>query len=169
MNKFTIEKVFKYTGLLMIWGSIAAVAYVIMLGVETSSQGKWPTVEGLVLKAEFTRVVERLRDDPDAPGGKKEVYNWIPEFEYSYEVNGQKFISRQISTFDSLCRTESDVSDLRRLISRTNTIMVYYDPLNPAFSVINPFPGLVNIWISLIMSVLAGLTGLAMFLVCRNA
>ncbi|MFZ5950126.1 MAG: hypothetical protein ACOYXC_05455, partial [Candidatus Rifleibacteriota bacterium] len=109
MKNFTIEKFFKYTGLLMMWGSIAAVAYVIMLGVETSSQGKWPTVEGQVLKAEFTQVVERLRDDPNAPNVKKEVYNWIPEFEYSYEVNGQKFTSRQISTFNPLCRTESDV------------------------------------------------------------
>ena len=169
MAKFTIEKAFKYVGLFLVWGGIAAVIYTIMLGVETSAQSKWPTVQAELIRAEFQQVVERLRDDPDAPGGKREIYNWIPDFEYTYVVNGQQYRSRQISTFDPICRTESDVLDLRRLISRNNTILAYYDPQNPAFSVLNPFPSLINIWISLTISFISGLTGLEMFVVCRNA
>lgn len=169
MAKFTAEKAFKHIGLLMFWGSIAAVIYMIMVGVETSAQAKWPTVEGEVLRAEFKQVVERYREDPDAPGGKREIYNWIPDFEYSYRVNDQQYVGTQISTFDPICKTDGDVLDLRRLILRDNRILVYYDPLNPTFSVLNPFPSLINIWISLTMSVVAGLTGLAMYLVCRNA
>jgi len=169
MKKFTIEKLFKYVGLLMIYGSIAAVIYVVMLGVETSAQAKWPTVEAEVLRAEFKQIVGRLRDDPEAPGGKREIYHWIPDFQYVYTVNGQQYTSNQISVFDATCRSESDVFDLRRLILRENKIIAYYDPLNPAFAVVNPFASLVNIWIALIVSVVSGLTGLSMFLVCRNA
>ena len=169
MGNFTIEKAFKYIGLLLVWGSIAAVIYTVNMGVETSAQAKWPTTEAELLKAQFHQVVARLRDDPEAPGGKREVFKWIPEFEYRYAVNGQHYVGSQISTFDPTCETESDVLDLRRLISRNNTIVVYYNPANPAFAVLNPFPGLVNIWVGLTLSFITGFTGLAMFLVCRNA
>lgn len=169
MAKFTAEKAFKHIGLLLIFAGIATIVYTIGLGVETSAQAKWPTVEGELHRAEFQQVTERWRDDPEAPGGKREIYNWIPDFEYSYIVDGQQYTSTRISTFNPVCKTESDVMDLRRLILRNNAILVYYDPQNPAFSVINPFPSLINIWISLIVAVVAGLTGLAMFIVCRNA
>jgi hypothetical protein len=169
MAKITGEKILKIVGLILFWLGMVGFIYTVRLGIETRAQSNWPTVEGSVIKAEFEKVITRQAIGDGSTSETREEAHWLPHFEYAYEVNGQKYIATRISTFDSTCDNEREVMDLRRLISRNQTIVVYYDPENPAFSVINPFPDLIDNWILLISSVALIFVGLVMTWVCRNA
>ncbi|GAB4284063.1 MAG: hypothetical protein Kow0029_30470 [Candidatus Rifleibacteriota bacterium] len=169
MAKITVEKVLKQVGLFAFLGSLIVFVYTINLGFQTSRQSKWPTVEGVVLKADFEKIKVESRASSNNPDIVQDKYIWKPHFEYTYQVNGKQYTSSQISTFDPTCEDESQVLDLKRLISRNRTVVVYYNPDRPEISVINPFPSLVSAWILLIVSVVSGLIGFGIFWVCRNA
>ncbi len=167
MAKNTSEKAFKFIGLLMFWAGLAVFIYTVNFGIQTSAQSDWPTVDGTIIKAEFKEIA-----NPEYVEGK-EVKNqskviWVPDFLYSYQVNGRQYESSRVSTFDATCRNEGEVLDLRRLISHYNTIKVYYNPENPEFAVVNPFPSLVNVWITMISSIVCACSGLFLYWACRN-
>jgi hypothetical protein len=164
------DKGCKILGIILFWASVVVVAFTVKTGLETSAQAKWPTVEGNLIKAEFREVIEKKNSGQANDEENELIKNryWIPEFEYEYRINQHKYVGNRISTFDSTCHDESDVMDLRRLILRNDKIKVYYNPENPEFSVINPFPSLFDIWIVLTLAIIAGSIGILMYFVCRN-
>lgn len=168
MKKGTGEKVFKMVGLILLIVSFAVFIYTVKLGIETSRQSKWPRVEGSIIKAEFEKIVIQP-EDRTRPKPMREKAIWKPHFEYTYEAYGKKHTSQQISTFDSTCDSESQVLDLKRLVSKKETVVVYFDPANPGFSVINPYPSLLTTWSLLVGSVLVGFVGLGIFWLCRDS
>jgi hypothetical protein len=170
MAKITGEKVFKYIGLIIFLFGLSVFAYTVKLGIETSRQSSWPKTKGTIVSAEFKEVDLNKFDNGDnkQQTGKSKMV-WVPEFVYIYEVEGERFTANRISTFDPTCKNQSEVRDLQRLISRDQNVTVYYNPHNPSFSVIDPYPSLINTWIFLISSLIVGLVGFVIFWICREA
>ncbi|MGM0601400.1 MAG: DUF3592 domain-containing protein [Candidatus Rifleibacteriota bacterium] len=170
MAKITGEKVFKYIGLIIFLFGLSVFVYTIKLGVETSRQSSWPKAKGALVSAEFKDVdLNSYSNGDKKQRDQKSKMVWVPEFVYIYEVNGKRFTANRISTFDPTCHNQAEVRDLQRLVSRDQEVTVYYNPHNPSFSVLNPYPSLINTWIFLISSLIVGLVGFVIFWICRNA
>ncbi len=118
----------------------------------------WPSVTGKVLAANIRESINR---DDDG----RETVSYYPQVEYTYEVNGQDLNSKRLSFGGVVAQqTRDKVQAILQQYPVNSTVLVYYNPANPAEAVIERTTGGAK-WalvVGIIVLVIAACIGLGM-------
>ena len=102
---------------------------------------QWPSVTGQLLSSELREVVYRGRD---AGGGPDEASAWVVDFSYRYSLRGTDYTGTRVTFSDGINKTMRALRKLQASYAGKSDILVYYNPSNPAQSVLVPGPSLFN-------------------------
>ena len=131
-----IEKFLKFAYDLPILGILLGLA-IIIIGVSCArlpsavGSHSWPTTEGKILKS---RVQETWSYDGDdwGPG-------WKADIEYSYRVNGKRYVSDQIEVVDIINGNGDSIAN--KVVNRYpkgSLVTVYYKTDDPTTALLEP-------------------------------
>lgn len=101
---------------------------------KAKASGNWPSVAGLVTLSQVERSVSSDEDGAS--------YSYAPHIEYTYNVNGKNYLSKQV-TFGGLSTTgTSQKSQLTIAKFPVNApVRVFYNPNNPHEAVLETAAG----------------------------
>lgn len=114
-------------------GTIGAilVAYASVALAKAAAAAKWPTTQGLILKASV-QTEELMRE-------RRETLNFFrPDVLYTYSVNGQEFTS---DTLRVGLRSQARSDEARQMAAEYppgKVVVVHYNPSNPADALLEP-------------------------------
>ena len=145
----------KWLFIALLSGGFLILGLGVLLLAPALASARWPTTQGIVLSA---RVVEQ-------PQGKSLVYSIA--ITYRYEANGQRYEGRTFShSSDSLplsgkdrdkVHNEYQTSPTYAAWQPTKTVTVFYDPKNPAHSVLRPGATALGWFVSLLGLIITGI------------
>ena len=96
----------------------------ILHGLETE---RWPTTDGEVVEAS-TRSYRS--------GGRRPRTYWEPVVEYRYDVNGVRYLCRQISYYRTSYDTQREAARIASFFPVGGKVKVYYRPSEPGVAVL---------------------------------
>lgn len=99
---------------------------------------KWPCVSGRLLKTGTRRITVRTGTPVQSTSAT------VVDFAYAYEVDGRPFESGRVTFSDNIIKTGGSLGRLQEEFRKGETVLVYYDPANPSFSVLKPGPTVYN-------------------------
>src|SRR5437773_12253651 len=91
---------------------------------------RWPTVPGRILSAE-------LEDGPSTRG-LIPIATHRAVIRYAYEVGGKEWVSQRVFFGDEVFRTGDAARDRVRQYQPGTRVEVWYDPVDPSRSVLDP-------------------------------
>ncbi len=106
----------------------------------------WPSVRGTVLSAAVLQ-----RDDPEST-------DYIPEIRYRYRINAVAHTGSRINFGKSIMATKKNSEKIIQTYPPGSTVAVYYDPVRPHESTLEPgcpMGGLVRMGIGFLLIVFA--------------
>ncbi len=101
----------------------------------------WAKVPGDLVSADLRIVVYEGRE-PD--GGADMASALVPDFKYTYTVNGKRYQGTRVTFSDGVSKFPSVLRKLQEEYKGKNQIIVYYNPENPAESVLKPGASIFN-------------------------
>ena len=126
-------------GLLMIGAAVRT----LIVAPRTDS---WPSVAGKITKASYLQRTQ-------STGNRKSIEHYYPSWEYSYEVDGERYTSDRIRllTFDQSYETEAEaMARATSLYPVGKEVVVFYDPDAPASAVLlrgTPYDGVIMLFV----------------------
>lgn len=100
---------------------------------------QWPYAWGQIDNASTRDVV--VQSPGERVGGHKSTQ---VDYTYTYEVNDQKYSGQRVTFSDQMVKTAGSLDKLLRDYSDGQQVKVYYNPADPAFSVLKPGPTVYN-------------------------
>jgi hypothetical protein len=145
-----------YNDLAAVVGGAGACGYALFQFVRAGLASRWPTTEGEIAG---TRLVHRGGSTATDPGAE---YDYVA---YRYRVDGQPFRNDRVrfgpviapsSILPGADQPPDDPAGARALAERYPTgmpVRVYYNPKDPADSVLHPMPS-ITVWIILFVGLI---------------
>ena len=99
------------------------------------SSQRWPFVLGDLESADLREAVYRGRE---VGGGADQASAWRVDFKYSYTVADTKYQGTRVTFSDSVNKTMRSLRALQNHYRGRSQVKVYYNPKNPAQSLLLP-------------------------------
>ena len=97
--------------------------------------GTWPTVEGNLTDAYIKEVVNNTSGQSSH---SPHQHSFVLVVEYSYRVHGREYVGHRVRAAGMSYGTEKRAKEALDNFKSQKTITVYYDPKDPASSVLIP-------------------------------
>ena len=102
---------------------------------------RWPTVSGELESDALRRVVYR---GVDSNGTSDQASALLVDFRYRYTVHGKEHQGSRVSFSDGINKTTGALKQLQKRFRNKPMIRVYYNPVDPADSVLVPGVSIYN-------------------------
>ena len=102
---------------------------------------RWPKVSGELESDALRRVVYR---GTDSNGTADQASALLVDFRYRYSVHGKEYHGHRVSFSDGINKTSGALKQLQQRFRNKPMIRVYYNPADPADSVLVPGVSIYN-------------------------
>lgn len=133
MAKQFSDSEFKIVVYLFFVVSIGITAYTTKVILDSERYSRWPTTKGKVLSKRVEERTYRVRRN-------RTEKSYYPYITFTYCVNNSTFTNDRIAFFDTVTQAQSQIGDIWKLISADDSVYVYFNPNNPAESMILTTP-----------------------------
>jgi Protein of unknown function (DUF3592) len=128
MPQITSSRPFSSRGVLLLLLGLAALAPCAALPryLRAKNSLEWPQAHGVITSARLV------------PGQFKQIEGYRPEIQYRYQVGATEYLSSRRSFSRPHLATQAASLSVLDAYQAGKTVTVFYDPKDPAFSVLEP-------------------------------